>query len=127
MKFAIILISCLFVTLPLKAQVSEGNKILWNKTEIQFDTVRQGEKLRAIFVCYNLSDTTLVLESIQNSCGCMTSQVQKRRIEKKDSGYIIVDFNTNSKRGAQRRLTTVYTNQGFFELNLYAYIKRDDE
>ncbi|HEY1046533.1 MAG TPA: DUF1573 domain-containing protein [Bacteroidia bacterium] len=105
-------------------QPDPGKGIQWDKTEVNFDTIEQGMKLRTRFTCYNRSDSSLIFENLQASCGCVASRWQKTPIAPGDSSVITVDFDTKGKSGRQHRIIAVYSNQGMFELNLYAFVEK---
>lgn len=105
-------------------QPNPGKGIRWDKTEVNFDTIEQGMKLRTRFICYNRSDSSLVFENLIASCGCVASRWQKTPILPGDSSVITVDFDTKGKSGRQHRIIAVYSNQGMFELNLFAFVEK---
>ena len=105
-------------------QPNPGKGIQWDKTEVNFDTIDQGMKLRTRFTCYNRSDSSLVFENLIASCGCIASRWQKTPIMPGDSSVITVDFDTKGKSGRQHRIIAVYSNQGLFELNSFAFVEK---
>lgn len=97
---------------------STNNSVYWNKLVHDFGDVNQGEILKTSFTCYNKSDTTLVFENVQSSCGCMVPNWTRKPIPANDSTTIEVQFDTKGNTKRHNKTIAVYTNQGLFELNV---------
>ena len=89
-----------FILLSIFSTFGTNNPIYWNKLVHDFGDVNQGEILKTRFTCYNKSDTTLVFENVQSSCGCIVPHWTRKPIQANDSTTIEVQFDTkgNTKR-----------------------------
>ena len=62
--------------------------------------VKQGEVLKIAYPIVNKSNTEVVIQGIQTSCGCLASRDQLPIfIMPKDTGYVHVDFDTSKNTG----------------------------
>lgn len=64
--------------------------IQWNKTVHDFGTLRQGAKVSTTFTCYNKSDSVLIFENVQASCGCVIPGWSKAPLKPGDSSVLQV-------------------------------------
>ncbi len=114
------LIACLL------ALYNHGPKpgIEWNKTSVNFGTVKQGDTLYASFKYYNRSDTGFTIENIQASCGCVLSQWSNKTLQVGDSAEIRVAFDTHHKNKYHEKTINIYSSHGLYELILKAHIEK---
>jgi hypothetical protein len=122
--FQLMISLCLLLSLFTMGAEPTRKEISWDKTEHDFDTLKQGQIVEAVFVCHNGEDT-LQLENVQASCGCIVPDWKRTPINPQDSTVIKVRFDTKGKGGKHTKVITVYTNQGLYELIIKAYIARE--
>jgi hypothetical protein len=104
----------------------KDSPIHFNRYIYNFDTLLKGQTASTYFTCINNSDTTLIIENIETSCGCMVPKYQQEPIQPHDSTIIKIKFDSSRKRsGNYFSIIGVYTNQGLFELAIKAYIKAE--
>jgi hypothetical protein len=102
----------------------KDSPIVFNRYSHNFDTMVRGQSANAYFTCINNSDTTLIIENIETSCGCMVPNYPNEPIPAHDSTVIKIKFDSSRKKtGNYFSIIGVYTNQGLFELAIKAYIK----
>lgn len=105
---------------PAVTAVAAG--IQWNKTVHDFGTLRQGAKVSTTFICYNKSDSVLIFENVQASCGCVIPGWSRAPLKPGDSSVLQVGFDTEGKIRRHVKTIAVYTSQGLFELTVKANI-----
>ncbi|MGD9014582.1 MAG: DUF1573 domain-containing protein [Candidatus Omnitrophota bacterium] len=92
-----------------------------------FGKVAQGDVLEHTFILVNDSLTTLRIKNIHTSCGCTTSQVDRKEIPPGESVEIKVKFNTQGYSGIKKQYVHILTdrqNNPFIELTLKADIQK---
>lgn len=118
----IILSACIAIIAAAFINPTE-TQIRWNKLEHDFGNVKSGQVVETVFTCYN-GDDTLLIENVQTSCGCTVPVWQRTPIMPHDSTVIIINFDTEGKRGKHEKVVAVYTSQGLFELVIKANIQK---
>lgn len=114
-------LSCVAADEP-KESVVEVEPYLWD-----FGKVSQGEVLEHIFVLKNDSQNTFNIKSVQTSCGCTTSDVEKTAVSPGESVNIQVKFNTKGYLGPVQQFVYVHTDQKdspIIKLTLKADVKK---
>lgn len=87
-----------------KAPVIEFENITHN-----FGTIAQNSEAICVFKFTNAGKEPLVIENVRSSCGCTVPEWSKEPIKKKDSGEIVVQYNTNVATSFSKSIT-VYSN-----------------
>ncbi len=85
--------------------------IKFDEINYDFGVVKQGENLEHIFKFTNKGDGTLVLTSVQPSCGCTGVVMdEKKEFEQGEEGEIKITFNTQGRQGVNTKTVIVNTN-----------------
>lgn len=93
------------------AKISEGVPFIeWDKTEHDFGTIEQGEKVSTVFTLTNVGKGDLVVTSAKGSCGCTVPEWPKEPIAPGESAEIKVEFNSRSKKNNTTNTVTLTTN-----------------
>ena len=95
------------------AEISKGSPILeWDKTEFDFGTIEQGEKVTTTFNFTNVGEADLVVTKVAGSCGCTVPAWPKEPVTVKpgESKIIDVTFNSTGKKNKTTNTITLTTN-----------------
>jgi uncharacterized membrane protein len=84
--------------------------IQFDKTEHDFGTIKEGEKVTTEFIIKNTGDADLVIVSAQGSCGCTVPEFDKSPIKPGGSTPIKVTFDSAGKPGQQEKTVTITSN-----------------
>lgn len=82
----------------------------FDKTEYDFGTVVEGEKVNGSFIITNKGKVDLIISNVQPSCGCTTPEFTKDPIKPGQTGEIKFGFDSNGRVGVQRKSITVTSN-----------------
>ncbi len=74
-----------------------------------FGQVKQGELQKHNFILKNESQKTLNIKSVNTSCGCTVSEVQKNTLQPGEETSIGVTFNSKGYSGAVQQFVYVNT------------------
>lgn len=108
-----------------KATIEEGVAVLtFEKTNHNFGTVIEGEKVTYSFRFTNNGDASLMLTSVGTSCGCTASNYSHDAIEPGKSSKIQITFNSANRLGMQHKKITIRSNTDpeFTVLDVYAQV-----
>jgi hypothetical protein len=114
-SFASLLLA-LFVQLNALAQVSSnatatnGPRIEFTEKSHDFGDILQGDKVNYTFKFTNTGTEPLILSKVETTCGCTATSWTKDPVRPGDSGEISATFNSTGKKGAQRKVITIYSN-----------------
>lgn len=93
------------------AKLSLGSPILeFDKTEYDFGTIVEGDKVQGTFVITNKGKADLIITSVKPSCGCTTPDWTKEAIAPGETGEIKFEFNSANRVGKQSKSITVKSN-----------------
>lgn len=94
--------------------------MVFEDTMHHFGTINEGEKVTYDFDFTNEGKTPLIISNATGSCGCTVPEYTKDPIAPGASGVIKVLFNSDGKKGHQRKSVTVMTNsqKGVHVLNI---------
>ncbi|MCK4836230.1 MAG: DUF1573 domain-containing protein [Candidatus Aminicenantes bacterium] len=67
-------------------------EIRFEKKEVSFGEIDEGQSADLVFKFKNTGDSLLVIKSIRPSCGCTVTQLKKRRYKPGEEGMIPVKF-----------------------------------
>lgn len=88
-----------------------GPAINFEDSNYDFGVVKEGVELEHVFKFTNDGDGTLVINSVQPSCGCTGVVMdEKKEFEQGDLGEIKITFNTQGRQGVNSKTVTVNTN-----------------
>lgn len=101
-------------------------KIVFEKTEVVFDTIKMGESVIVEFPFRNEGKNDLKILKVKSSCGCTAVAPEKNILKKGEKSSIKVTFNTAGRQGNQQKSVTVITNDpehSIVGLTLKGYVK----
>ena len=101
-------------------------KIVFEKTEVVFDTIKSGQSVTIEFPFRNEGKNDLKILKVKSSCGCTATAPEKTILKKGEKSVIKATFNTSGRRGEQQKTITVITNDpehSLVVLNLKGYVK----
>ena len=82
----------------------------FEKDEIDFGTIEQGESTTHEFKFTNTGSEPLIISKAEGSCGCTVPIFPKEPILKNQSAFIKVTFNSTGKFGIQDKTVTITSN-----------------
>jgi len=84
--------------------------ISFAKSEHNFGSITQGERVKTKFTFTNSGTENLVITNATGSCGCTVPEYPKEPIAPGKTGEILVEFNSEGKEGEQAKTVTVEAN-----------------
>ena len=85
-------------------------KFQWKEQVHDFGVVIQGEKVSYTYTYTNCGKSTLVISSVNASCGCTVPKYDTEPILPGKSGKIEVIFDSSGRNGLQNKTLTVLAN-----------------
>ena len=86
--------------------------ISFNKTSVDFGTIKRGEKLTAKFFFTNSGPGSLLIQGVQAPCDCTTVEAfNGKTFAPGESGTLIVSFDSTDYSGHVTKALTVITNE----------------
>lgn len=82
----------------------------FEKDEIDFGTIEQGESTTHEFKFTNTGSEPLIISKAEGSCGCTVPIFPKEPIMKNQTATIKVTFNSTGKSGIQDKTVTITSN-----------------
>lgn len=103
--------------------------ITFDKTEHDFGTILQGERVTYTFHFTNTGNTPLIISNVGSSCGCTVGDFSRTPVEPGISGSIKATYDSKGHHGFQSRTLTVIsnTNPNKTILRLKATVKTPDQ
>ena len=90
---------------------ASGPIITFDKTEHDFGTINEGDKVTTEFNFTNTGKEDLIIVDARGSCGCTVPQYPKNTpIAPGASGKILVSFDSSKKPGLQQKSVTLSAN-----------------
>ena len=80
------------------------------KSEHDFGSIKEGEKVTYNFAFTNSGEADLVISNATGSCGCTVPEFPKEPIKPGKSGKIKVSFDSAGKPGQQQKTVTITAN-----------------
>ena len=115
------------VTAEATAPTGPTTVMVFEQTDYDFGTVKEGEKVRHTYKFKNTGNEPLVISSAKGSCGCTVPKWPSEPIAPGASGQIDVEFDSKGKSGKQTKRVTVTANtvpaQSF--LNITGNVEKD--
>lgn len=107
-------LACALIAAPVQAAEppmtkSNAPKAVFDKMEIVYNNITEGEMLKAVFPFSNQGKQNLVIDSVTPSCGCTVAQFD-RVIPPGGKGLINLDLDTSGISGSFRKTAVVNTN-----------------
>lgn len=91
-------------------ELANSPKILFEKTDFEFGTLKSGEKASYNFVFTNTGKSDLIIRKIKASCGCTATNPEKMIIKPGETSHITSTFSSAGKKGQQNKTITIITN-----------------
>lgn len=91
-------------------QKANAPKIVFEKTEYDFGTIKQDDVVDFTFNFKNEGKSDLIIRRTKASCGCTAIAPQKDVIKPGEESKFDVKFNSRGKKGKQHKTVTVITN-----------------
>jgi len=98
----------LFLSSIIFAQFN-GPKIVAPNPKYDFGDINEGAIVKHKFVVYNKGGADLTIQRVKASCGCTAAEPIKKILPPFDSTSIEVTFNSNRRRGKQRKHVYVFS------------------
>lgn len=99
-------------------------KMVFEKTEHDFGTIKRGTPVETIFTFTNQGDAPLVITNVQSTCGCTVPEKPEQPIAPGESGHIKVNFNGSGSNQVQKSVTvTANTETGTQTLTIRANVQ----
>lgn len=92
------------------APSGKAAQMKFDKTEHDFGTISQGERVTTQFKFKNTGGTDLVISEAHGSCGCTVPDYPRKAIPPGGEDVIKVEFNSEGKSGKQEKTVTLTTN-----------------
>ena len=113
-KSTILLIPVLlliFISNSFSYLISPEPVIKFDDLNYDFGAVKQGENLEHVFKFTNSGKGTLVINSVQPSCGCTGVVMdEKKEFAEGETGEIKITFSTQGRQGVNTKTVSVNTN-----------------
>jgi len=112
------------------AEISKGAPIIeWSKTEHDFGTINQGDKVETVFTLTNVGESDLVITRAKGSCGCTVPQWPREAIAPGKTADIKVVFNSRGKKNNTTNTITLSTNTatGKEVVRIKAFVKTPEK
>jgi len=84
--------------------------IKWDKTEHDFGTINQGDKVETVFKLTNVGKGNLVITKAKSSCGCTIPTWPREAVKPGETAEIKVVFNSSGKKNKVTKVVTLTTN-----------------
>lgn len=85
-------------------------KIVSTENIYDFGDINEGEIVAHDFVIFNRGTDTLKISRVKASCGCTAVKPTKTALIPEDSTTVTVKFNSQNRRGAQRKFVYIFSN-----------------
>ena len=99
-----------------------------NETTHDFSVVARGAKVEHRFIVENIYEEDANIKSITSSCGCSSSQVNRRFLKTWEKAEILVTLDTRGFLGRKDATITIEFDKPFpaeVQLHVHAYIRSD--
>ena len=101
----------IFISNSFSYLISPEPVIKFDDLNYDFGAVKQGENLEHVFKFTNSGEGTLVINSVQPSCGCTGVVMdEKKEFAEGETGEIKITFNTQGRQGVNTKTVSVNTN-----------------
>lgn len=98
--------------------------IKFNKTEHDFGTISQGDKVSYTFTYKNEKDEPIVLTNVRAGCGCTIPEWSRAPLMKGKKGELKVVFNSAGKMNEFYKQVYVTSNRGKDTIVIKGFIKK---
>lgn len=101
------------------APMGPTTTMAFEEQRFNFGTVTEGEKVSHTFTFTNTGEEPLILSNARGSCGCTVPKWPREPIAPGESSDIVVEFNTQNKRGNRSQKVTITANTNPAETFIY--------
>jgi hypothetical protein len=84
--------------------------IQFEKTEHDFGTIQEGQKVTYTYKFKNTGEAPLIIQNAQPTCGCTVPDWSKEPIPVGGEGFVKAEFDSNGKPNMQNKSITVTAN-----------------
>ncbi len=84
--------------------------IAFEKTEHDFGTINEGQKVTYTYKFKNTGEAPLIIQSAQPSCGCTVPEWSRDPIPVGGEGFVKAEFDSSGKPNIQNKTITVTAN-----------------
>ncbi|NLN92166.1 MAG: DUF1573 domain-containing protein [Candidatus Hydrogenedens sp.] len=96
---------------PVAAAVEGGTpKLVVPEPEYNFGQMDNSETVRHGFLIRNEGDGVLKIENVRASCGCTTTELEKKELQPGEEVSIQANTNLRGRQGPQTKAVTLFTN-----------------
>ena len=93
------------------AKINLGSPIIeWDKTEHDFGTIEQGDKVETVFTLTNVGKGDLIITNAKGSCGCTVPKWPNEAVKPGKTAEVKVVFNSRGKKNKTTNTITLTTN-----------------
>lgn len=82
----------------------------FDKTEHDFGTIDEGDKVETIFTFTNDGNEDLIITNAKGSCGCTVPDYPKTPVKPGEKATMKVSFSSTGKKGMQNKTVTINAN-----------------
>lgn len=93
-----------------RAAAMPKTQMVFTDTKYNFGTITEGDVVKHSFHFKNTGQHPLLITRTDVSCGCTTPSFPKQPIPPGGEGDIVVQFNSNGKKGQQHKNVLVHSN-----------------
>jgi len=84
--------------------------MIFEESEVDFGTLKQGEKKTHLFKFKNTGDADLIIEFASGSCGCTVPAWPEDTIKPGETGEILVEYDSKDKEGDESTEVNIIAN-----------------
>ena len=84
--------------------------IAWDKTQLDFGKIPEGQKLDIVYDFTNSGNAPLVIKRVEPGCGCTVAETPTAPVAPGKKGSIKASFDSNGRAGVQHKSIYVYSN-----------------
>ncbi|MDH3650030.1 MAG: DUF1573 domain-containing protein, partial [Saprospiraceae bacterium] len=85
-------------------------RLIVDQKVFDFDTILEGDRIQQRFTFENGGGSPLLVANIENACGCTTVSWPYHTIASGDTSSFLVEFDSKSRLGYQRKSITIRAN-----------------
>lgn len=107
-------ISTNLVNIPISAEGKDSGKAMpkfeFERTDYDFETLKQGEKVSFSYKFKNVGKGDLIISTVVPGCGCTVAEFTKTPVSQGESGFVTIILDTENKKGIIRKKVAVQAN-----------------
>lgn len=99
------------------------NAIVFETKYQKFDSIQEGEQIRATYKFTNHSSVPISIVNAQSSCGCCFPVYSKEPVKPDDTGIVKIHFNSSGKMGQNNKtVKIIFSNGQEIELSIRVFV-----